>query len=96
MPVPAAPMDEIKVTKPSFEWSAVQGADAYELMIVDISDEGLVRQVLLIPDLTDTKYMPKNPLPAGRKYRFLVRAYKKDGSSSQVAPMDFSVAAMAK
>lgn len=96
MPVPAAPMDEIKVTKPSFEWSAVQDADAYELMIVDISDEGLVRQVLHIPDLTDTKYMPKNPLPAGRKYRFLVRAYKKDGSSSQVAPMDFSVAAMAK
>ncbi|MBI3831558.1 MAG: S8 family serine peptidase [Planctomycetes bacterium] len=96
MPVPAAPLDEIAEVRPSFEWSAVQGADFYELMVVDVSEEGVVRQVLLVPDLTDTKYKPKDPLPAGRKYRFLVRAYKKDGSSSQVAPLDFSLAASAK
>ncbi|MCW8132786.1 MAG: S8 family serine peptidase [Planctomycetota bacterium] len=91
MPVPAAPSGEIAEAKPAFSWSKVAGADAYDLFIVDVTDEGDVKQVLLTLALTENAFTPKEPLPAGRKYRFLVRATAKSGAYSQVAPMDFNV-----
>ena len=89
MPVPLAPLGKTSVLKPVFQWEAAEGADSYELLVMDVT-EG-VRQVIHEPALTETKYTPKLPLAAGRQYRFMVRALSKVGAYSQVAPLEFSV-----
>jgi hypothetical protein len=75
-----SPKGEITTLKPTFEWSAVDGATHYELS-VDVIENGKQSRKLRISPLESTSYTHDAPLKSGQKFYWWVRAVNVVGNS---------------
>jgi hypothetical protein len=73
----------VESTQPLFEWTAAAGATSYVVSVFD--DAGLDR-VAESGSLQTTQWTPAQPLPAGRKYLWQVRARTATGDIVAPAP----------
>ena len=72
-----APVKQVTATdRPTLRWQPLQGAESYEVEIVNEQYE----PVLTSPALTDTVWQVPQPLPRGRVYAWQVKALK-DGET---------------
>ncbi len=63
---------------PTFDWTTVEGAERYDLLVRNIdTGEKTIRE----QNLTDTSFTPDTPL-AGGSYRAYIRAHFADGSKT--------------
>jgi len=71
-PTPTAPTGTVADLRPSFSWSAIAGATAYEVRVRDVS----ANRFNIFPGVrvTSTSWTPPADLVSGRKYSFTVRA----------------------
>jgi hypothetical protein len=79
-------------TLPTFSWSAVTGADHYDIWVQDIKTGVILRDT----NVPGAAWTPANPLNQGDTYHWWVRAMSKSGLGSAWSPyLSFSVAALA-
>ncbi len=78
VPTASGPAGSIASASPTFTWSAVAGADHYELWVNDSS----TGQSAVFDDRTvvGTSWVPPTPLAAGDSYRWWVRALDSTGT----------------
>lgn len=78
-PVISSPVNNATTTgRPAIVWSAVDGANAYNVRIVNLANNA---SVVLTGNLTGTSFTPSPSLAAG-KYRIWVRAVSAQGHTS--------------
>lgn len=75
-PTPAGPSGTVGST-PTFEWSAVHGADTYEMLVRNLTTGG--NEVFRQSAISATHYRLTTGLAAGETYRWWVRAVRADG-----------------
>ncbi|MCI0639314.1 MAG: IPT/TIG domain-containing protein [Gemmataceae bacterium] len=79
-PAPSGPNGSITNAKPTFSWSAVTGADKYDVWVNDLTTGQA--QVLRKQDATGTSWTPTTALISGRSYQWWVRALSDNGNQS--------------
>jgi hypothetical protein len=93
VPTPAGPTGLITGAQPTFSWSAVAGADHYDVWVNDTTTGQ--SQVLRNQDVTATAWTPPTSLAQGDGYVWWVRAVGSGGSVSQwSAGQSFTIAAL--
>lgn len=92
-PVISSPVSNATtIGKPLIVWSAVEGANAYNVRIVNLANNS---SVVLTGNLTGTSFTPSTSLAAG-KYRIWVRAVSAQGHTSNWSTaVDVTVASSA-
>jgi predicted phage tail protein len=92
-PVISSPVNNSTTSgKPLIVWSAVEGANAYNVRIVNLANNS---SVVLTGNLTGTSFTPSTSLAAG-KYRIWVRAVSAQGHTSNWSTaVDVTVASSA-
>lgn len=67
-------------TRPTFRWSNVLGAERYDLWVNDLTtgEYGVVRD----KNISGTSFIPDEPLPAGHRFIWTIRAISNDGTAS--------------
>ena len=87
-----APINPSGVVYPGFSWSAVTGADYYDLWVTDLTTG--VSQLLRNTHIAATSFTPVTPLPAGHAFQWWVRALSNNGDysswSSASVPIKFT------
>lgn len=73
----------VRDARPRFRWTAVDGASAYQLNIVEETSGALVVSQQLPPDATE--WQPPDPLPAGEVYQWEIQALR-DGAVFAKSP----------
>jgi hypothetical protein len=93
VPMPIGPAGLITGAQPTFNWSAVDQADHYDIWVDDVSTGQ--SQVLRDVFVTDTSWTPPTGLIQGDSYEWWVRAIGSTGSRSQWSVgQSFSIAAL--
>jgi hypothetical protein len=91
-PAPAGPAGLITATTPTFGWSAVAGADHYDVWLTDKTTGVVTRNQFV----TATTWMPGGPLRQGDSYAWWVRSVSPSGATSAWSGEDdFTVAPLA-
>jgi hypothetical protein len=80
-PDPIAPMGTVTTTTPTFQWSAVPGAVAYYVQIVEVTN-GTESEVLYPTYDTATSYTLSTPLLSAGTYQWQVLACDSSGTES--------------
>jgi hypothetical protein len=89
-PAPSAPTGAVANLRPSFSWSAIAGATAYEVRVRDVS----ANRFNIFPGVrvTGTSWTPPADLVSGRKYSFTVRAVNASNLGVWSTAAAFSIA----
>jgi hypothetical protein len=92
VPAPQSPSGSITSTTPPFRWSAVAGATAYEITILDTTGGGST-VVINALRVAGTSYSLQTPLANGHSYSWQILALNGSGLQSVWSnPLAFSVA----
>jgi predicted phage tail protein len=94
-PTPTGPGSTITSAAPAFTWTAVAGADHYDVWVNDLTTGESA--VLRNRNLSGTTWTPTVSLSPGHRYRWWVRAVDSTGAAagSWSNPLDFMVASLA-
>jgi hypothetical protein len=93
VPTPIGPAGHITSAQPTFNWTAVDQADHYDIWVDDLSTGQ--SQVLRDTLVTDASWTPPTGLVQGDSYEWWVRAIGSSGSRSQwSAGQSFSITAL--
>lgn len=87
-PVLLGPRGVAPTLRPTFTWSAMLGADAYDLLLSRLTPAA--RPVLYHAGLSEATFTPTTPLPQGL-YRVRVRAVRDGQAGGWSAPLTFRI-----
>jgi hypothetical protein len=89
-PVALDPTNIITTTRPTFNWTAVPGADHYAVTIIDRTTNKTIK----LPPVTGTAYTltAGSALMNGHQYTWTVAAVTPDGETTATTGLNFSVA----
>lgn len=84
-----SPIDSTIDTTPTFRWSAIPGAERYDIWVNDLTtgQSGVIRN----PNVTGAEYAPTGKLIVGHTYLWTVRAISSDGEGSWATHVRFTV-----
>ncbi|MFO0925870.1 MAG: hypothetical protein U0736_02395 [Gemmataceae bacterium] len=87
-PMASGPSGVAVPTRPTFAWTAVSEADAYDVTVTDLTTG---RLAVRVTQITDSAWTPAAALPLGHRYRWQVRAVNASGNYSPwSAPLTFT------
>jgi hypothetical protein len=80
VPTPQAPAGTVGQSEPTFYWSAVSGANTYDVWVDDVTTGQ--SQVLRNTNVSGNSWTPTTPLTVGQDYQWWVRAVSATGIRS--------------
>ncbi len=83
-PTLIGPMNQTIDPTPTFEWTAVPDAIAYDLWVNNVTTGET--EVIRNTNVPGTMFTPANPLPIGHQFIWTVRSISADGTPGKFAP----------